>query len=250
MIPKVIHYCWFGRGKQPYLIRHCIKSWKKVMPEYELKCWNEDNFDVNKIPFVRDAYKARKWAFVADYVRFYALYHEGGIYLDTDIETLKPFDQFLDKPFFAGTEVRGVNNKYISVDVSTFGCIKGHWYAKQCMEWYHDKPFLDKSTGKVSGDVVQVVATNILLPIGYRKENKDQQIKDVYIYSNQYFANKENNPNRQEVYSIHYFDGSWVDGKHGYFYSFARKHDLMHIYRKIEVFTSFIRRILEFREKK
>ncbi|HIY48221.1 MAG TPA: glycosyl transferase [Candidatus Barnesiella excrementavium] len=241
MIPKVIHYCWFGRGKQPYLIRHCIKSWKKVMPDYQLKCWSEDNFDVDRIPFVREAYKAKKWAFVADYVRFYALYHEGGIYLDTDIETLKPFDEFLDKPFFAGTEVRN-NGTWVAVDASTLGCIQGHWFVKSCMEWYEDKPFLD-SVGNVVGGVVQAVATNILLSSGYQRKNENQQIGDVYIYSNRYFANKENHPNRKSVYSIHHFDGSWTTGKHGYFYTFAREHDLMHVYRKIEVVTSFLRKI-------
>lgn len=82
MIPKTIHYCWFGRGKKPYLIRKCIKSWRKSMPDYEIKEWNEDNFDVNAIPFVREAYAERKWAFVADVCRFYACYYDGGIYLD------------------------------------------------------------------------------------------------------------------------------------------------------------------------
>lgn len=240
MIPKVIHYCWFGRGKQPYLIRHCIKSWKRVMPDYELKCWNEDNFDVNKIPFVRDAYKTKKWAFVADYVRFYALYYEGGIYLDTDIETLKSFDQFLDKPFFAGTEVRN-NGTWVAVDASTFGCEKGHWYSKRCMDWYHDKSFLDDS-GHVVGGVVQAVATNILEPMGYQRINESQQIKDVYIYSNQYFANKENNPDHKTVFSIHHFDGSWTTGQRGCIYSFARKHDLMHIYRRIESIRLWLRK--------
>lgn len=241
MIPKVIHYCWFGGGKQPHLIRQCIKSWTKVMPDYELKCWNEDNFDVNNIPFVREAYKAKKWAFVADYVRFYALYHEGGIYLDTDVEVLKSFDEFLENPFFAGTEVRGLNSEYISVDVSTFGCVKGHWYAKECMEWYHNKMFRFDS-GRVPGElVVQGIVTRILSNKGYISKNESQQIDDIYIYDNLYFANIENVVDRKNIYSIHHFDGSWVNNKRGYFYSFARKYDLMHIYRKIEFFTFFLK---------
>ena len=236
MIPKIIHYCWFGRGKQPKLIRDCIRSWKKIMPDYELHCWSEDNFDVTAIPFVYQAYQERKWAFVADYVRFYALYHHGGIYLDTDIETFKRLDQFLQHDFFAGTELRYANfAPFISVDVSTFGCIAGHWYAKKCMEYYHDKSFRD-SDGKITGGVVQGVATKILEEYGYERKDENQIINnDIYIYDTGYFANKENYIKGSDVYTIHYFDGSWCDVKNrGMLYKLARKYDFMQAYRKIE----------------
>ena len=86
MIPKIIHYCWFGKGKYPRMMKKCIRSWKRNLPDYIIKCWNEDNFDIEAAPiYVRDAYKMRKFAFVSDYVRLYALYHEGGVYLDTDV---------------------------------------------------------------------------------------------------------------------------------------------------------------------
>lgn len=94
MIPKIIHYCWFGKGKKNRLIKRCIRSWKKRMPDYEIICWNEDNFDYTSVPFVKEAYEQKKWAFVADYVRLYALFHYGGIYLDTDSEVYKSFDFF------------------------------------------------------------------------------------------------------------------------------------------------------------
>ena len=102
MIPKIIHYCWFGRGPMPELAIRCIESWHKYMPDYEYKLWNEDNFDVNTTPYTKEAYEARKFAFVSDYARLVALYLEGGIYLDTDVEVFKPFDSLLAHSAFAG----------------------------------------------------------------------------------------------------------------------------------------------------
>lgn len=99
MIPKIIHYCWFGGAEKPTLIKHCIKSWKKRLPDYEIKEWNESNFDTNMAPFCKAAYAARKYAFVADFCRVYVLATEGGIYMDTDIIALKSFDPFLHHSF-------------------------------------------------------------------------------------------------------------------------------------------------------
>lgn len=100
MIPKIIHYCWFGRGEMPKQALQCIESWKRIMPNYELKEWTENNFDIDSNLYVKQAYEARKFAFVTDYVRLYALYTEGGIYMDTDVEALKPYDPFyLIMPF-------------------------------------------------------------------------------------------------------------------------------------------------------
>ncbi|MDD6061365.1 MAG: glycosyltransferase, partial [Oscillospiraceae bacterium] len=104
MIPKTIHYCWFGRGEKPKLVQKCMASWQKNLPGYTFVEWNEDNFDVNQNLFVQQAYAHRNFAFVSDYARAQALYNEGGIYLDTDVEVLKSFDAFLENRFFAGFE--------------------------------------------------------------------------------------------------------------------------------------------------
>ena len=95
MIPKILHYCWFGRGQMGPVALKCMESWKKYCPDYQIKVWNEDNFDIGQNTFVKEAYEEKKWAFVTDYVRLYALYTEGGIYLDSDIELLKNLDDLL-----------------------------------------------------------------------------------------------------------------------------------------------------------
>ena len=99
MIPKIIHYCWFGGNPLPELAQKCIASWKKYCPDYEIKEWNESNFDLNCCDYVREAYEAKKWAFVSDYARFWILYHEGGVYFDTDVEVLKPIDTIVEKVY-------------------------------------------------------------------------------------------------------------------------------------------------------
>lgn len=104
MIPKIIHYCWFGRGPLPELAQKCIASWKKYLPDYEIKEWNEDNFDVNIIPYTAEAYQAKKYAFVSDYARFWILYQYGGIYFDTDVEVIRPMDDIISKGNFMGFE--------------------------------------------------------------------------------------------------------------------------------------------------
>ena len=107
MIPKTIHYCWFGRGELTPLAKKCIASWRQFFPDYEIKEWNEDNFDVNRIPYTAEAYKAGKYAFVSDYARFWVLYHFGGVYFDTDVEVIKPIDDVIEAGAFMGFEQLG-----------------------------------------------------------------------------------------------------------------------------------------------
>ena len=107
MIPKIIHYCWFGRNPRPASAKKCIASWRKYLPDYEIKEWNEDNFDVNIIPYTQQAYEMKKYAFVSDYARFWILYHYGGLYFDTDVEVIKSFDDIVDKGAFMGLEIDG-----------------------------------------------------------------------------------------------------------------------------------------------
>mgnify|MGYP001644804644 FL=1 len=106
MIPKIIHYCWFGGHPLPASALKCIESWRKYCPDYEIKEWNESNYDVNKIPYISQAYEVKKYAFVSDYARFDILYQYGGVYFDTDVEVIKPIDEIIEKGAFFGMETR------------------------------------------------------------------------------------------------------------------------------------------------
>ena len=133
MIPKVIHYCWFGGKKIPLEFRRYMKSWRKFCPDYEIREWNESNFDVFAHPFTKSAYEAKAWAFVSDYARLKVVYEHGGIYLDTDVELLKSFDELLMEQGFAGMERPGV----VALGLG-FGAEPKHPLIKEFMEYYEN----------------------------------------------------------------------------------------------------------------
>ena len=132
MIPKKIHYCWFGGKKLPKSVEQCIKTWKKQLPDYEIIEWNGNNFDINVCPFVKQAYENKKWAFVSDYARIYALYNEGGIYFDTDVKVLKNIEHIIDKDMVLGYEDSGFfGTAFISVKE------KHNKHIKEILDYYN-----------------------------------------------------------------------------------------------------------------
>ena len=139
MIPKIIHFCWLGAEQYPEKIAKCISTWKKHLPDYEIMLWDTKRFDVNSIQWTKEAFNAHKYAFVADYIRFYAVYNYGGIYLDSDVEVLKSFDDMLDLPYFVGEESMEAN-----LEVAIFGAEKGTPWVKDAMDYYKDKHFIKK----------------------------------------------------------------------------------------------------------
>lgn len=136
MIPKVIHYCWFGKGKYPRIVKKCINSWKEYCSDYEIKLWNEDNYDVYKNDYVREAYQSKKWAFVSDFARLDIIYNEGGIYLDTDVELIKSMDNLLDLECFLSSDGSGINTGI------GFGASKNNDVIHKMMELYSSKKFM------------------------------------------------------------------------------------------------------------
>ena len=221
MIPKKIHYCWFGRGEMHELAKKCIKSWKKYLPEYEIKEWNEDNFDLDMYPYAREAYENRKFAFVTDVVRLYALYHEGGIYMDTDVEVLKPLEVFLDNPAFSGFE----DEKLVPTGIMASE-IHGKW-AKDNLDYYKGKHFI-QDDGSLDFTTNVDIIMNYMLPLGLIQNNTYQEFPNlITIYPKDYFCPKSKQDNKiyltQNTYTIHHFAASWTSPTHRFLRSLVLK---------------------------
>ncbi|WWR19221.1 glycosyltransferase [Lachnospiraceae bacterium JLR.KK009] len=211
MIPKVIHYCWFGKGEYSKKIEKCISSWKKYCPDYEIICWNEDNYDIHKNKYVEQAYGKRKWAFVSDYARVDIVYHHGGIYLDTDVELLKPLDGLLGCEMFVGMESKDFLNFGLG-----FGATKRHPYLKEIMEYYETREFV-RGNGKMDLKACPVIQTEILMRHGLKQEDMYQRLEKFIVYPSEVFSPKSFRTGEINItdnsISIHHFDMSWQDEK-------------------------------------
>lgn len=155
MIPKKNHFCWLSGDEFPPLIKHCINTWHQVLPEYEIVLWDTKRFDINSVPWVKEAFEAKKYAFAADYIRLYAVYTEGGIYLDSDVEMLKSFNSILNYKSFIGFEASTGG-----IEAAIFGTEKGAEWCKTAMDFYKDKHFCVNNNGSVS--------LNLIAPVIFR----------------------------------------------------------------------------------
>ena len=224
MIPKIIHYCWFGRSEMPELAQRCIASWHKYMPEYEYRLWNEDNFDVYSVPYTKEAYEAKKYAFVSDYARFWILYNYGGIYFDTDVELINSIDDILVNGPYFGCENDGKINQSILVNPG-LGCAafpKMQIY-ERILNHYNQSRFI-RSEGLYDLTTVVTRTTNILKEFGLKNINSIQNIKDINIFPSDYF-NPLNDNTGQLIFtdntrSIHWYSKTWQTSRgkiRGYF---------------------------------
>lgn len=200
MIPKIIHYCWFGRGEKPQLAKKCIASWKKYCPDFEIKEWNEDNYDVNAHPYTKFCCINKKWAFLSDFVRLDVVERFGGIYLDTDVEVIRPLTELLSYSAFYGFE----NERYVATGLG-FGAEAGHLTVAALKREYN----------KVAADSqicltgCPTLNTNALLSFGLVQNGCRQSVAGAEILPAEFFNPYEDSTGRlnvtQNTFSIHWY---------------------------------------------
>ncbi len=211
MIPKIIHFCWLSGDAYPELIKKCMDSWNKICPDYEVVCWNTKNFDINICDYTKEAFAQKKYAFVSDYIRLYALYHYGGIYLDSDIEVMKKFDDLLDNKAFTSFE------KEYTVAAWIFGSEKGNPIFKEFLDYYRDRHFvLPDGTMDLTPNPIPI--TQICKKHGLMMNGMIQKLDYITIYSKDFFCPYDRATEKlnitENTHTIHYFNGSWIsDGK-------------------------------------
>lgn len=210
-IPKRIHYCWFGGKEKPDQIKKCMNSWKVHLSDYEIKEWNESNFDININSYIKEAYENGKFAFVSDFVRVHALYTEGGIYLDTDVEIFKPFDDLLDHDSFWGFEQENF------IATSTIGAAKGNKLIKIFLDSYQNKKFL-KEDGSLNEETNVAVVTTIIKKYGVKMNGNFQEVDGIGSFYPQVFFSPYDYINCRNFktdasYSMHHYYKSWLSPK-------------------------------------
>lgn len=212
MIPKTIHYCWFGGNPLPELARKCIESWKKYCPDYEIIEWNETNYDVGKCAYMKEAYQAKKWGFVPDYARFDIIYSHGGIYLDTDVEIVRNLDELLENRAFMGFESADYVNPGLII-----GGEAGNPEIAQIMRWYESHHFIMES-GEIDLTASPAIVTAVLLERGLHKEQSVQLLNGALtIYPKDYFCPMDYYTGditiTDNTYTIHHYSASWLSNR-------------------------------------
>lgn len=205
-IPKKLHYCWFGESQLPESAVRCINSWKKYCPDYEIIEWNENNFDINKNVYTREAYGAKKWAFVSDVARLYVLINYGGIYMDTDVELIKPLDSILKYEAVSGFECE------TQVPTGLMACREGHPLFLEFLKEYESIHFI-RNDGSYDFTTNVTRITNICLKYGLRLNNTKQVVRGFTLLPNEYFCPKNSETLELKItpntICIHHFDASW-----------------------------------------
>ncbi|QIU95148.1 glycosyltransferase family 32 protein [Bacteroides faecium] len=212
MIPKIIHYCWFGGNPLPKSAQKCIDSWRKYFPDYDIKEWNEDNFDIAIIPYTKAAYEAKKYAFVSDYARFWVLYHYGGVYFDTDVEVVKSMEDILNRGGFMGCEIDQPETFAVAPGLGI--AIEPHHPLYQyLLEMYNGLPFYLKN-GEMNPLAIVRITTAALLKYGLQRKACIQDVQGITVYPADYFNPLDDATGRLKITpntrSIHWYSKTWI----------------------------------------
>ena len=211
-IPKVIHYCWFGGKPLPRSAEKCIESWKKFLPEYEIVRWDESNFNVNAIPYTREAYAAGKYAFVSDYARFWILYHYGGVYFDTDVEVIRPIDDIINRGSFLGVESNR-NGIYTVNPGLGFAATQGTAVIGEMVNLYSTFHFINTDGASDLKNIVEIT-TDYLSSKGLQNTDEIQECCGFTIYPKDYFCPIDYDTRELKITentrTIHHYAESWV----------------------------------------
>lgn len=215
-IPKKIHYCWFGQNPKPKLAEKCIRSWKKYCPDYQIIEWNEDNYDLSSAPqYVRDAYDAKKWAFVTDFVRLQVLFDLGGIYFDTDVQVIQKLDPLLQHRCFMGIE-RARDCAKVNTGLG-LGAEAGFPLLKEIMDDYENASFY-RPDGSIDITTCTVRNTEILKKHGFVEEDRFQTVAEAAVYPTEYFSPMDMGNGKihktRNTYTIHHYSLSWTSREH------------------------------------
>jgi hypothetical protein len=232
-IPKVIHYCWLSGEEPPQRVKDCIESWKTILPDYELRLWDMDSFDVESVPWVKQAVQRRKWAFAADYIRLYALYHHGGIYLDSDIRMIKSLDPYLahrgfsciewDEKVYLNPGLVNFESNGINIEMAFMGVEKGHPLIRDFMAYYEDRDFIFED-GEMDMRPMPFVMTPIAQKHGFDNStywNHQVLEGDFHIYPNEMCPGRTHTFFDEPVFNhntvaFHLHHTSWRDSREGY----------------------------------
>lgn len=212
MIPKKIHYCWFGSNPLPKKDKKCIESWRRYCQDYEILRWDESNYDISKNQYMKEAYDAGKWGFVPDYARLEIIYEHGGIYLDTDVELVKSLDELLVCESFMGFE----DGEHVNPGL----CIAAephHSAIKKLLDIYNGRRFL-LPDGEPDLTPSPIMNTEKLKEMGLKQNNRKQIVNGITIFPKEYFCPKDYKTGKLKVtentYGIHWFHGSWQSPHH------------------------------------
>lgn len=236
MIPKIIHYCWFGNQPIPNHLQGCMLTWRKILPDYTFIRWDESNFDINSTIWTKEAYNARKFAFVSDYVRLVALQTMGGIYLDTDVVVKKTFNSLLNKHAFMGFE----NELYLTSAVMGFE--PNFPLINEFLKFYEGKHFILED-GQLNNTANVIMMTEICKKYGLRIEDSYQETGDISFFPREFFCPLDfyhNNHATSNTMTIHLFDASWLDKDTKSSIVIERKS----FYKIFIKFKSFLKRII------